>query len=516
LQVETFLEWQAQKFPHKTALVCGDQRLSYQDMEEQCNRLAHALNDGGVQRGDRIAVYLENSVETVVSIFAILKAGAAFLLVNPSTKTEKLTYVLNNAHARGLIAHDRKRATVEACLAKTSHLETVVFVGKAVDAAGNGHKRLVSWDELLAQYAQEVLPLPKQAIDIDLAALIYTSGSTGTPKGVALTHLNIVSAATSITTYLENTADDIILNVLPLSFDYGLYQILMGFKVGGTVVLERSFTYPHAVLEKMRQEHVTGFPIVPTIAAMLLQMDLTKYHFPCLRYITNTGAALPTPHLMQLRTLFPQTRVYSMFGLTECKRVSYLPPDQIDIRPTSVGKAMPNVEVYIVDEQGHRLPPGQVGELVVRGSNVMQGYWELPEETEKMLKPGPLPGERVLYTGDLFCMDAEGYLYWVGRRDDFIKSRGEKVSPKEIENVLYSLEGVALAAVVGVPDALLGQAIKAVITLKEGAHLTEKDIVRYCAQHLEEFMIPKLVEFRTNMPRTSNGKIAKQALLERA
>ncbi len=264
----------------------------------------------------------------------------------------------------------------------------------------------------------------------------------------------------------------------------------MGFKIGATVVLERSFTYPHTVLEKMMQERVTGFPIVPTISAMLLQMDLTQYHFPCLRYITNTGAALPTHHVMKLRELFPQTRVYSMFGLTECKRVSYLPPSQLDIRPTSVGKAMPNVEVYIVDVQGHRLPPGQVGELVVRGSNVMQGYWELPEETEKMLKPGPLPGERVLYTGDLFHIDAEGYLYWIGRKDDIIKSRGEKVSPKEI-----------------------GQAIKAVITLKEGTHLTEKDILRYCAKHLEEFMIPKLVEFRTRMPRTSNGKIDKKELV---
>jgi long-chain acyl-CoA synthetase len=514
LQVEAFLELSAQTSPHKTALVCGDQRLSYQDIEKQCNRLAQALSAVGVQRGDRVAVYLENSVEAVVAIFAIVKAGAVLMPVNPTTKTEKLTYVLNNSRARGLITHYQKRATVEPCLGETPHLETVVFVGKDVEVASNGHKRMVSWDDLLAQYEQEVLPPPKQAIDIDLAALIYTSGSTGNPKGVVLTHLNIVSAATSITTYLENTADEIILNVLPLSFDYGLYQIFMGFKIGGTVVLERSFTYPHTVLEKIMQERVTGLPIVPTIAAILLQMDLTQYHFPCLRYITNTGAALPPQHIMQLREVFPHTRVYSMFGLTECKRVSYLPPSQLDIRPTSVGKAMPNVEVYVVDDQGHRLPLGQVGELVVRGANVMQGYWELPEETAKMLKPGPLPGERVLYTGDLFHMDTEGYLYWIGRKDDIIKSRGEKVSPKEIENVLYSLEGVALAAVVGVPDKILGQAIKAVITLKEGTHLTEKDILRYCARHLEEFMMPKLVEFRTSMPRTFNGKIDRKALLQ--
>jgi len=334
LQVEAFLELSVQKSPQKTALVCGDQRLSYQDIEEQCNRLAHALSDAGVQRGDRIAVYLENSGEAVVAIFAILKAGGVFMPVTPTTKTEKLTYVLNNSRARGLITHYQKRATVEPCLSETPHLETVVFVGKAVDVVGHGQKRVVSWDDLVTQHHHEVLPPPKQAIDIDLAGLIYTSGSTGNPKGVVLTHLNIVSAATAITTYLENTADDIILNVLPLSFDYGLYQVLMGFKIGGTVVLERSFTYPHAVLEKMGQERVTGFPIVPTISAMLLQMDLTKYHFPCLRYITNTGAALPTHHVMKLRELFPQTRVYSMFGLTECKRVSYLPPSQLDIRPS--------------------------------------------------------------------------------------------------------------------------------------------------------------------------------------
>ena len=226
-----------------------------------------------------------------------------------------------------------------------------------------------------------MLPPPKRAIDIDLAALIYTSGSTGNPKGVMLTHLNMVSAATSITTYLENTPDDIILNVLPLSFDYGLYQVLMAVKIGGTVVLERSFAYPQAVIRKLIEERVTGFPLVPTMSAILLQMDLSEIRLVQLRYITNTAAALPTEHILQLRKLFPHVRIYSMYGLTECKRVSYLPPEQLDLRPGSVGRGMPNEEVYVVDEQGSRVGPGVVGELVVRGANVMKGYWELPEET---------------------------------------------------------------------------------------------------------------------------------------
>jgi len=284
----------------------------------------------------------------------------------------------------------------------------------------------------------------------------------------------------------------------------------MGFKVGGTIILERSFTYPHAVIEKIAHEKVTGFPVVPTIVAILLQMDLTKYDFSSLRYLTNTAAALPAHHIFQLRKLFPRTKIYSMYGLTECKRVSYLPPDQIDIRPTSVGKGMPNEEVYIVDEHGNRVGPGVVGELVVRGANVMRGYWEMPEETGKVLKPGPLPGENVLYTGDLFRTDEEGYFYFVGRRDDLIKSRGEKISPKEVENVLCSLEGVAEVAVVGVADEVLGQAIKAIIKLKNGTTLCERDVLRHCARYLEDYMVPKIVEFRDALPITANGKINKR------
>jgi len=510
--VDEFLEHSARRFPDKTAVVCGNRRLAYREIEEQSNRLALALIGEGVQRGDRIAIYLDNSVEAVLSVFAILKAGAVFLVVNPSTKGDKLSYILNNCRAVALIADAKKLDGLKDRWAHTPHLRSVFVVGQ--DAAGppaNGLK-LIGLETVLYHRDAPSQSPPKRHIDIDLAALIYTSGSTGRPKGVMLTHLNIASAATSITTYLENVPADIILNVLPLSFDYGLYQALMAFKVGATLVLERSFAYPYAVVETLIREKVTGFPIVPTMSAVLLQLDLQKYDFSSLRYITNTAAALPPHHIQQLRKLFGHVKLYSMYGLTECKRVSYLPPDQIDVRPTSVGKGMPNEEVYIVDEEGRRVGPGVVGELVVRGSNVMKGYWELPGETDKVLKPGPLPGEKVLYTGDLFKMDHEGYLYFVGRKDDIIKSRGEKVSPKEIEDVLYALDGIAEAAVVGVPDPVLGQAIKAVVTRRAGACLTQQDILRHCAQHLEDFMVPKFVEFRESLPKTSSGKISRREL----
>jgi len=278
------------------------------------------------------------------------------------------------------------------------------------------------------------------------------------------------------------------------------------------VLLERSFTYPYRIIELLNQEHVTGFPIVPTISAVLLQLDLSAHRFPALRYITNTAAALPTDHIRRLRDLFPDVKIFSMYGLTECKRVSYLPPDQIDIRPTSVGRGMPNEEVYVVDDTGQRASAGTVGELVVRGSNVMKGYWELPEETDRMLKPGPLPGEKVLHTGDLFRMDEEGYLYFVGRKDDIIKTRGEKVSPREVEDVLHAMPGVAEAAVIGVPDEVLGEAIKAVVRPQVGAKLTAEEVIHWCSLKLENFMVPKFVEFQGEFPKTLTGKISKREL----
>ncbi len=510
MQVESFLELSARQTPNKTALICGDRRISYRDADEKANKLAHSLKLAGIDRGDRVAVYLDNSVEAVLAVFAVLKAGAVFLVVNPSTKADKLKYILDNCRAKGLITDRAKLLRVQEQLADAGHLASIWVADGMPEAMAVLPKHLLNLNAVLDNPSTPAGPPSNSCIDIDLAALIYTSGSTGRPKGVMLTHLNIVSAATSITTYLENTPDDIILSVLPLSFDYGLYQVLMAFKVGATVILERSFTYPYQVIDVLIREGVTGFPIVPTISAVLLQLDLSRVRFPELRYITNTAAALPTEHIRRLRDLFPKVRLYSMYGLTECKRVSYLPPEQLDIRPTSVGRGMPNEEVYIVDDNGRKVGPDVVGELVVRGSNVMKGYWELPEETAKMLKPGPLPNEMALYTGDLFRTDDEGYLYFVGRKDDIIKTRGEKVSPREVEDVLHAIPGVAEAAVIGIPDEILGEAIRAVVAPCEGAHLTAMDVLQYCAAHLEDYSTPKSVVFVSSLPKTSSGKISRR------
>lgn len=514
MQVEQFLENSAKRFPDKVALICGSERLTYRQIEDRANEFAQALIAAGVERGDRVAIFMPNSVEAVLAIFATLKAGAVFVVLNPTTKPEKLTYILKNCRASAMVSGGGRLLANCASWTELPHLHSVFTLGAneaqtaAVRSAG---KKLIPLEDV-CKGIRDTQPPDKKCIDIDLAALIYTSGSTGRPKGVMVTHLNIVSAARSITTYLENMADDVVINMLPLAFDYGLYQLLMMFKVGGTLVLHDSFAFPNVVIEKIIREGVTGLPIVPTASAILLQMDLSKYKFPKLRYITNTAAALPVEHIRRLRALFPQVKLYSMYGLTECKRVSYLPPDQLDVRPASVGRGMPNEEVYIVDEKGKRVGAGVVGELVIRGANVMKGYWELPEETDRCLRPGPLPGEKVLYSGDLFRADEEGYLYFVGRKDDIIKTRGEKVSPREVEDAIYAVDGVAEVAVIGIPDPILGNAIKAVLTLRPGAQITKQDVLHHCSARLEDFMMPKIVEFRASLPKTESGKISKRMI----
>ena len=519
--VHHFLENSAARFPDKIALIHGDQRLTYQQINQLSNQLASSLADMGVKRQDRVIIFLDNSVEAVIALFGILKAGAIFVMLNPAMKAKKLNYILQDSGARALITHKTKARILADAIKDAPKLDHIIWCGSenAPDHPINqsSSQPVIQyshlWSDILSQpFTFDLSPFASP-VDLDLATIIYTSGSTGEPKGVMSAHYNVVAAATSIATYLENVEDDIILSALPLSFDYGLYQILMAFLFGGTVVLEKSFVYPYKVLERLVQERATGFPIVPTMLALLLQMeDLNKFDFSSLRYISNTAAALPVAHIKRLRDLFPQVNIYSMYGLTECKRVSYLPPKDIDRRPDSVGIPMPNEEVFVVDEKGKELGPGEIGELVVRGSNVMQGYWNAPEETARRFRPGRYRGEAMLYTGDLFKKDAEGFLYFVARKDDMIKTKGERVSPKEVENCLCELDGVAEAAVIGVPDDIFGQAIKAFAVAKEGSQLSHDQVLKYCSQNLEPFMVPKYLEIRDSLPKSPAGKIDKKQL----
>lgn len=507
--VQHLLENSARRLPGKVAVVCNEERLSYAEVNACADCVAGWLRGAGIKRQDRVALFLDNSTESIVALFGVLKADAIFVMPSAVMKARKLNFILRDSGARVLITHQSKSAVVNEAVADLPDLHTVVWAG---DQQGNHHSPAlenVSLEEVLSSRCS--VPQPRN-IDFDLAAIIYTSGTTGEPKGVMAAHANLLSAVRSIAAYLESGESDIILSTLPLSFGYGLCQVLTTFYSGGTLILGKSFVFPYKILEQLARERATGMPIVPTMAAMLLKLDFTKLDLSHLQYITNAASALPVAHIRRLQDLLPGVRIYSMYGLTECIRVSYLPPAELDRKPGSVGVPMPNEEVFVVDEHGREVGPHSVGELVVRGSNVMRGYWNASNETAKKFRTGRYPGEALLHTGDLFYRDEDGYLYFVARMDDIIKTKGERVSPKEVEDVLCGLGGVAESAVIGVPDELLGQAIKAFIVPEGTSALTQRDVLGHCHRNLEPFMIPKYVEFVESLPKTANGKVYKKQL----
>ena len=532
--VQQYLENAAKRLPEKTALICGNERLSYKEINDLADLLAKALAGMGVRRQDRVAIFLDNSIESVVSLYGTLKCGGIFVMLSATMKSKKLSYILKDSGALVLVTHSTKARIVREAVSESQDLKHVIWCSAGnsptpcgpeaegfceTGTCGGSQKNDSSfienhaWSDILYNPSHlEYAPCPSPT-DIDLAAIIYTSGSTGDPKGVMSAHYNMISAAKSIVGYLENNENDIVLCALPLSFDYGLYQVLMTFMFGGTAVLEKSFVFPYKTIERLVREKATGFPLVPTMAALLLNMqDLQSFDFGSLRYITNTAAALPVSHIRRLQKLFPKVKIYSMYGLTECKRVCYLPPEHLDERPDSVGFAMPNEEVLIVDENGNEVNSRETGELVVVGSNVMQGYWNAPEETAKRFRRGRRRGEVRLYSGDLFRRDEHGFLYFVSRKDDMIKTKGERVSPKEIENCLCEIESVMEAAVIGVPDEILGQALKAFVVMNH-AEASAAIILKHCKENLEPFMVPKYIEFLGAFEKTSSGKIDKKMLV---
>ncbi|MGE5516831.1 MAG: class I adenylate-forming enzyme family protein [Bacteroidota bacterium] len=495
----------ARRHPDKIAVIAADRATSFRVLDEDSDRLAAALQRLGIRRGDRVAVMLDNGVEMVVALWASLKAGAAFVPIPAGTKQDKLAFILADCEARCLVAPETSRHPVVAACESSLSRPAILWVG---DAAAGGENTLAG---ILAQPHQR--PADPKLIDQDLCLLIYTSGSTGRAKGVMMTHAAVRNNVWAIGRYLGNTPDDVVLCILPLAFNYGLFQVLVGAHIGYTTVLEKSFAYPFQSLKLVAAHRVTGLAGVPTMFASLLQLSpFTGLDLSSLRYMTNAAAPLAPAHALKLRQVLPHVAFFSMYGLTECTRVSFLDPAKIATKPGSVGQAIPNSEIFLVDEDDNPVAPGEVGELVVRSAGIMRGYWRRPNDTARALRDGGLAGEKLLYTGDLFRADADGDLSFVGRRDDVFKCRGEKVSPREIESVLYELVDVAEAAVVGVPDPIDGMTVKAFVVVTADSGLTEAQLRRHCRARLEPHLVPRHIELRTSLPKTESGKIAKAAL----
>jgi acyl-CoA synthetase (AMP-forming)/AMP-acid ligase II len=491
------------------AVVAGDRRIDYATFATLALRLGRAFQECGLERGDRVALFVENGWPAAVAIYATWLAGGVVSVINPQTKSEKLAYILQDSGARIALVDAALAPTFNQAVTRPHDLRAAFIVGPC-DASAPGLPRI----PLDAALAEDASPKPVRTIPVDLAALIYTSGSTGQPKGVMMAHQNIRFTTDSLVEYLRLGAEDRILNVLPLAFDYGLYQLLMSVRLGGLIALERSFAFPAHVVRRTTDEGITVFPGVPTIFATLLALHRsTGTVLPTVRRVTNTAAALPPEWNAELQRVFPSALLFRMYGLTECKRVCYLEPEELQKRPTSVGRAIPGTEVFLLGADGQPVEPGAPGILHVRGPHIMLGYWKQPELTRRMIKPGAYEGDRVLCSHDVFTTDEEGYLYFVARTDEIIKTRGEKVSPVEVESALYAIPGVLEAAVIGVSDPLLGEGIYAFIAADPSASLTEQTVKRACHARLESFMVPSRVIFRDALPKTGTGKLQKQDLL---
>jgi long-chain acyl-CoA synthetase len=510
MQVNQFLEISAQKYPDKKAIWYNNEWMTFSRIDILSNKLGNYLKENGIQRGDRVALLYENSFDYVVAYYAILKTGAVTVALNTDTTSETLIYLLNDSGAKAIITNNKYSNQLFPALEKLSNLKLVIINHKDLSQYQKfEHKNLIN---LNAIYDHNKSNHPGvRCIDIDLASIVYTSGSTGKPKGVTLNHLNIVSNTRSIVEYLELTQNDRIMVVLPFYYIYGKSLLNTHFFAGGSVVIDNRFAYPNVILETMQKTQVTGFSGVPSTFMILLnQSSVRKRKFESLRYLTQAGGAMAPTIQKEVATAFAPAKLFIMYGATEASaRLSYLDPKMLKFKWGSIGKAIPNVDLFIADDQGRELPQGKIGEIVARGSNLTAGYWNDPDETSKALKNG------LYYTGDLGRMDEDGFLYVVGRIKDMIKVGGERVSAKEIEEAILEIEEVHEVAVIGVEDQTLGEAAKAFVVFKNENNGLDENKIREVLRHkLPIFKIPKYFEFRESLPKNESGKIQKTILKE--
>jgi len=491
------------KVPDAEAIIYGETRVTYEQLWLTSLSVAHLLSKQNLQKHDRIAILLENSPEYVATYYGAQAAGGVAVGLNTAAKARDLENWIRHSGATWLFAdasHTELSNLIQACGKDIK----IVLVGE-----NNTIHTEFTWNNIVNSKNKE-FDLSNVTNSNDPAAIIYTSGTTGNPKGVTLSNKNLVTNIESILAYLKLTENDRILNVLPFYYTYGNSILHTHLAVGGSIILENSMMYPHRVLEKMVSEKVTGFSGVPSTFALLLgRTNLRDYDLSTVRYMTQAGGPMPPANIEQLLEAVPHIQFFVMYGQTEASaRLTYLPPDKIFEKLGSVGIPIPGVEIEIHDEHNKVVNEGVTGEICARGENIMLGYWNDPESTKQVIKNG------WLHTGDLAHVDSDGFLYIDGRSSDMIKSGANRISPKEIEEVIAELKEVLEVAVVGAPDNILGQIIKAVIVLRPGENLDTKDVKAYCKRNLADYKIPKLIDFTDTIPKTASGKIQRYKLQE--
>lgn len=497
------------------AVTYKDSTLTYAQVWREVRSFGVGLKRLGLMRGDRVGIYLDKRLETVIAIFGTSAASGVFVPVNPVLRQKQVGYILDNCSCRVLVTTPERLALLREELASCSALEHVIVLGEPPISNGE-HYKVTSWSEVLRDSASDAWQ-DQSGVDSDMAAILYTSGSTGKPKGVVLSHRNLIVGAESVSSYLENAATDVILAALPLSFDAGFSQLTTAFNVGAHVVLV-NYLLPEDVIRQCAAHGVTGLTAVPPLWIQLAEKNWPVEATRSMRYFANTGGRMSKATLDRLRSIFPGAKPYLMYGLTEAFRSTYLDPAEVDRRPDSIGKAIPNAEILVVRPDGTLCEPGEQGELVHRGPLVSLGYWKDPERTAERFKPVParddglcLP-EMAVWSGDIVVSDAEGFLYFVGRNDEMIKTSGYRVSPTEIEEIAYGTGFVRDAVALGMEDPKLGQHIVLLVSPVKDQEIDPEALLREFRKQVPFYMVPQRIIVRSALPRSPNGKFDRNLL----
>jgi len=512
--VHQIIETSASAQSNAIAIKHKNKSWRYNDLSHQVHKVSQALLGIYLKHQQRVAVYLPKQIETVISFLSISQAGGVFVPVNPVLKATQVSHILNDCNVHVLITSKSRLQSLTTQLKSCPDLHTIILVDENTPDI-SVDQQVMAWPDFLNQANNQTMP---KLIDTNMAAILYTSGSTGKPKGVVLSHQNIIAGAESVAEYLNIQAEDKTLAVLPFSFDYGLNQLISSLLKGATCVL-LDYLLPRDVIKAIEKHRITGLAAVPPLWAQLSKIEWPTPINEHLRYMTNSGGKMPKSVLDTIRSKVPDSQFYLMYGLTEAFRSTYLPPEQLDLRPDSMGKAIPNAEVLVVREDGSLCAPHEPGELVHIGSLVAMGYWNDPEKTAERFKPAPrqlkeLPlTEIAVWSGDQVSIDEEGYLYFVGRKDDMLKTSGYRVSPTEIEEVIYSTGLVKEAAAIGIPHDTLGQVIIVVVCVDHFEQFDETELIQQCKTQLANFMVPAKIIALAELPKNPNGKIDRKNLV---
>lgn len=506
-----YFDQTVERFPNKIALYFQAQQLTFEELKHQTLNLANALRKRGIRRQDRILVCLGNTPEAIISFWGSLRLGACVSILTPDQGVDKIRFIINDAGPKALVCTPELAAILVEDEGFATGSIALIVVEKEKDSFRAPQYQWFS--ELVAEESSESYFPLAGPLSVDLASIIFTSGSTGEPKGVVMGHDNMVVACDSITRYLGLSNSDVILVVLPLSFDYGLYQIIMAMAVGATVVLEKKLLNPAIAFKRIDEKQCTVVPLVPSLATLLGDFrPRVNASLASVKIVTNTGAALTRKHVETVKEVFPTAQIFSMYGLTECKRCTYLPPADIDRKPNSVGIAIPNTEIIVVDEDNQPCGAGKVGQLVVRGGTVMRGYWRREELTAKRIKTHPVYGDRALFTGDFGYLDEEGYFFFVGRADETMKIRGRKVAPLDVEGAIrgfYGVTDVAIAPVI--QPATEDDAFVAFVCGRFGDEF-ESSMEELSHRLLAPYHRPIRFFHISGLPTTPNGKVDRNHL----